>query len=76
MERPDVRIERDTLGEKEVPADAYYRVQTAHAMENFPRQRHRAHPALIAALGTIKRAAAEVNADLGLLDRELAGSDQ
>ncbi|HHX42314.1 MAG TPA: aspartate ammonia-lyase [Armatimonadetes bacterium] len=72
MERPDVRIERDTLGEKEVPADAYYGVQTARAMENFPVSGHRAHPALIAALGTIKRAAAEVNADLGLLDRELA----
>ena len=40
--------------------------------EDFPVSGHRAHPALIAALGTIKRAAAEVNADLGLLDRELA----
>ena len=35
MAKPDVRVERDSLGEKEVPADAYYGIQTARAVENF-----------------------------------------
>ncbi|NLC59607.1 MAG: aspartate ammonia-lyase [Armatimonadetes bacterium] len=67
-----VRIERDTLGEKEVPADAYYGAQTMRAVENFPISGWRVPPALIAALGSIKQAAAEVHASLGLLDPKLA----
>ncbi len=62
------RVEKDSLGEKDVPADAYYGIQTARAIENFPISGMRPHPAFIAATAAIKRAAAEVNTDLGLLD--------
>jgi aspartate ammonia-lyase len=66
------RIERDALGEVRVPADAYYGAQTVRARENFPISGLRLPRAFIAAMGTIKRAAADVNAALGHLDRSLA----
>jgi fumarate hydratase class II len=56
----------------EVPAEAYYGASTARAIQNFPISGLRFPRAFIRALGLIKRAAAEVNADLGLLDRRLA----
>lgn len=67
-----MRVERDSLGTMEVPAEAYYGAQTARAIQNFPISNLRFPRAFIRAMGLIKRAAAEVNADLGLLDRELA----
>ncbi len=69
-----LRIEKDSLGEKEVPADAYYGVQTARALENFPISGLRAHPALITAHATIKKAAALTNQELGNLDSRIAGA--
>ncbi len=66
------RIERDTMGELAVPAHAYYGVQTARAIENFPISGLRFPRAFIRAMGLIKRAAATVNASLGLLDQKLA----
>ncbi|MCI0656838.1 MAG: aspartate ammonia-lyase, partial [Acidobacteria bacterium] len=66
------RIEKDSLGEKEVPATAYYGVQTARALENFPISGLRAHPALITAHATIKKAAALTNRELGNLDSRIA----
>ena len=66
------RIERDALGEVRVPVDAYYGSQTVRAMENFPVSGIRLPRAFIAATATIKRAAAEVNAALGLLDPKIA----
>lgn len=65
------RIERDSLGEREVPAEAYYGIQTLRAVENFPITgiRISQFPALIRALGSVKQAAALANMDLGLLDR-------
>jgi fumarate hydratase class II len=72
MEPMDYRVERDTMGEVKVPADALWRAQTQRAVENFPisgRGLERAH---IQALAQIKAAAAEVNADLGVLDRDVA----
>jgi len=66
------RRERDSLGEVEVPADALYGAQTARAVANFPISGLRPYPAFIWSMATIKRAAAEVNADLGLLDRGTA----
>src|SRR5690242_5349620 len=61
------RIERDTMGELAVPANAYYGVQTARAIENFPISSLRMPRSLIRAMGLIKRAAAGVNQALGLL---------
>ena len=66
------RIERDALGEVRVPVDAYYGSQTVRAIENFPVSGIRLPRAFIAATATIKRAAAEVNAALGLLDPKIA----
>src|SRR5947209_1953593 len=66
------RIERDPLGELQVPADAYYGVQTARAAENFPISGLRAPADLVVATILIKKAAAEANAALGRLDRDVA----
>jgi fumarate hydratase class II len=65
------RVERDFLGEMEVPADAYYGAHTARAIRNFPISGLRFPRSFIRALGLIKQAAAETNMDLGLLDRRL-----
>ncbi len=66
------RIERDSLGELKVPADAYYGAQTQRAVENFPISGLRFPRTFIKALGAIKHAAAETNLELGLLDEERA----
>src|SRR5213083_158768 len=63
------RMERDSLGEMEVPADVYYGASTARAVQNFPISGLRFPRPFIRALGLIKRAAAELNMDLGLLER-------
>src|SRR5437667_203779 len=68
----ETRIERDSMGEMVVPANAYYGAQTARAVENFPISGLRFPRSFIAALGTIKGACARVNAALGLLDQRLA----
>jgi fumarate hydratase class II len=62
-----VRIERDTMGEIEVPADAYYGAQTARAAANFPISEYRFSRRFVAALGQVKAAAARANMALGLL---------
>jgi fumarate hydratase class II len=68
----EYRIEHDSMGEVRVPADALWRAQTQRAVENFPVSGLRVDPALVAALGAIKGAAARVNADLGVLDADVA----
>jgi len=68
------RKERDPLGEIDVPADAYYGVQTARAAANFPISGLRAPADLITATILIKKAAAEANASLGRLDATVAGA--
>ncbi len=70
--RPDTRIERDSMGEMEVPAGALYGASTQRAVINFPISGRRMPRELIGALGLIKAAAARTNAELGLLDRERA----
>jgi fumarate hydratase class II len=70
----DVRIERDSLGEVRVPVGALYGAQTQRAVENFPVSGLKPRPAFIWSMATIKRAAAEVNRDLGLLDEERANA--
>jgi fumarate hydratase, class II len=66
------RIERDTMGEVRVPADALWRAQTQRAVENFAISGRGLEPAHIRALARIKGAAAQVNATLGVLDEDLA----
>lgn len=66
------RTERDSLGEIQVPAEALYGAQTQRAVENFRISGLKPRPAFIWAMGVIKRAAAEVNHDLGLLDTRRA----
>ena len=66
------RIEHDSMGEVRVPATALWRAQTQRAVENFPISGIRLERAQIAALGRIKGAAARVNAELGVVDREIA----
>jgi aspartate ammonia-lyase len=61
------RTERDPLGELNVPADAYYGIQTARAIENFPISGFRPHSDLVTATILIKKAAAEANRDLDRL---------
>ncbi len=65
------RIERDPLGERGVPADAYYGIQTVRAVENFPISGLRAHGSLITATVLVKKAAAVANMALGRLDRRV-----
>ena len=67
MTPPSIRIERDSLGEVEVPAQALYGAQTQRAVLNFPISGLRPWPAFIWPMATIKKAAALVNQDLGLL---------
>jgi len=66
------RTERDPLGELNVPEDAYYGVQTARAVENFPISGLRAPADLVTATLLVKKAAAEANAALGRLPRDVA----
>lgn len=65
------RIERDSLGEREVDDQAYYGVQTARALENFPVSGLRAHPSFLSGYVVLKKAAALANTELGKLDRGL-----
>ncbi len=70
------RIERDSMGEFEVPTAAYYGATTMRAVENFPISGLRMPIAFIQAVALIKQAAAAVNAELGLLDTALADAIQ
>jgi fumarate hydratase class II len=72
MSDTKTRIERDTMGEMNVPADAYYGASTQRAVINFPVSGLPLPRRFIKAMGLVKAAAAGVNRDLGLLDRELA----
>jgi fumarate hydratase class II len=66
------RIEKDSLGQVQVPAGAYWGAQTQRAIHNFPISGLKPYPAFIWAMAVIKRAAAEVNADLGLfIDKKM-----
>jgi len=68
----DFRIEHDTMGDVRVPAAALWKAQTQRAVENFPISGVPIDPALIAALGLLKGAAAQTNARLGVLTEERA----
>ena len=64
----DFRIEKDSLGEVQVPADAYYGAQTQRAVENFPISGIKAHNAFIRASAEVKKAACVTNTGLGLIE--------
>ena len=64
----DVRLEEDSMGELPVPASSLYGAQTRRAVLNFPISDLRFPRSFIRMLGEIKRAAAQVNSDLGLLE--------
>tara|TARA_R110002167_G_C12706642_1_gene654816 strand:- start:5210 stop:6604 length:1395 start_codon:yes stop_codon:yes gene_type:complete len=66
------RIESDSFGELKVPKDKLYGAQTARSLINFPIGDETMPKPLIRALGMVKRAAAQVNMDLGLLDADIA----
>jgi fumarate hydratase class II len=66
------RIEKDSMGPLEVPAEAYYGVQTQRAITNFPISGWPLPPRLIHAMGRIKRAAAKTNLELGLIDKRVS----
>lgn len=68
------RVEKDSLGEVQVPQSALYGAQTARAIHNFPITGLKPHPTLVKATVLVKRAAAETNRDLGELDAERAGA--
>lgn len=67
-----MRIEKDSLGERQLPDDAYYGINTLRAFENFSVSGQKVHPELIKALTVIKEAAARANADLGYLPENIA----
>src|SRR5215210_4778945 len=68
------RTERDSMGEMAVPSEAYYGASTQRAVLNFPISDLRMSRLFVRGLGLLKRAAAEVNADLGLLDPKIAAA--
>jgi fumarate hydratase class II len=68
----EYRVERDSMGEMKVPKTARYGAQTQRAVENFQISGQRLPGKVLRALGLIKAAAARVNAELGLLDRDTA----
>ena len=70
----EFRIEHDTMGEVRVPINALYAAQTQRAVENFPISGSGLEPAQIVALARIKRAAAVVNGELGIIDSAISAS--
>ena len=69
--RPGFRIEKDPLGYLEVPEDAYYGVQVARAIHNFPISGMRPNPALVRAIVQVKKAAARANMATGRLPHRI-----
>jgi len=71
MSETEFRVEQDSMGELNVPASALYAAQTQRAVQNFPISGLTLPPAFIKAVGTVKKAAALVNMQLGTLDKEI-----
>ena len=66
------RIEKDSLGERQIPAEAYYGIQTDRAIENFPISDLKPKPVYVGSTVQIKKCAAKVNKGLGLLENRIA----
>ncbi|MGF7036744.1 aspartate ammonia-lyase, partial [Paenibacillus mucilaginosus] len=71
MSTDQVRVEKDFLGSREVPVDAYYGIQTLRAVENFPITGYRIHQELIRAMAYVKKAAALANMETGQLNKRI-----
>ncbi|HYT33220.1 MAG TPA: aspartate ammonia-lyase, partial [Thermoanaerobaculia bacterium] len=69
-----MRKEKDSLGVREIPDDAYWGAQTSRAVENYPISGERAHPEVIRAYARMKRACAETNREFGRLDEKKTGA--
>jgi aspartate ammonia-lyase len=69
------RREHDSLGERDLPADALYGIHTVRALENFPLAGRPVHPLLVRAYGAVKQAAAQVNQRLGVWADDAAKGD-
>lgn len=67
-----MRTEKDSLGERQLPDEAYYGIQTLRAVENFPISGIRSDPEMVRSIGAVKLAAALTNAELDLLDAGIA----
>ena len=74
MEEREYRLEHDAIGEKEVPAEAYYGIQTLRAHENFYITGLKMHPEMINSVAQIKKAAAITNFEVGELDKRIANA--
>ncbi len=72
IEQDSYRVEKDSMGELQVPADALWGAQTQRAIQNFPISGLKPYRAFVWSMALIKRAAAEVNRELGLLDPKIA----
>ncbi|MBW3697298.1 class II fumarate hydratase [Vibrio sp. T187] len=70
----EYRIEKDSMGEVKVPANALYQAQTQRAVDNFAFSNHTMPHSFIQALAYVKQAAAATNAELGLLEGDIAGA--
>ena len=71
-EKNDYRIEKDSIGMKDVPENVYYGVQSLRAAENFHITGLNMHPEIINSLAYIKKAAAITNCEVGILDKRIA----
>jgi aspartate ammonia-lyase len=71
MTTAEQRVEKDFLGSKEVPSDAYYGIQTLRAVENFPITGYRIHEELIRAMAIVKHAAAAANMEIRQLNPQI-----
>ena len=74
MKKTDYRVERDSIGVKDIPEDVYYGVQSLRAAENFHITGLNMHPEIINSMAYIKKAAAITNCEIGLLDKRIAGA--
>ena len=70
----NIRIETDTMGEMQVPADKYWGAQTQRSLQNFKIGGERMPLSLVKALGTLKKNAAKTNIELGVMDKEIGGA--
>ena len=70
----DYRIEKDSIGTRDIPGDVYYGVQSLRAAENFHITGLRMHPEIINSLAYIKKACAITNCEVGLLDKKIASA--
>ena len=68
----DYRIEKDSIGTRDIPGDVYYGVQSLRAAENFHITGLRMHPEIINSLAYIKKAAAITNCEVGMLEKRKA----